>query len=455
MPSLKSKNKKVNIFETSITKGLFSLAWPIILTNLLQTIYNITDAYFLGKLGPKEFSVPTLVFPIIFVFISLASGFSNAGSSMVAQYTGMDEKHNAEKSAAQTILTVFFISILIMIIGLILSNSLVSIMQVGQDVHELSVFYLRVILMGMPFLFFMELIAGIFRGWGNSVIALKFMFFAVITNIILDPILIFVFDWGVIGAAVATIVSRGIFALIFAYILFSGKLGFKVHFSDFKPDFRFIKKVISIGLPASLGQSVTAFGFTIITSVVSQFGPIVISAYGVGNRINSMVVMFSVGMSLATGAMSAQFIGAGHKEKAVETVRKAGGITFTVILGISALLFFFGQYVTKFFINDPQVIEVGVTFFKLVSFSLPFFSLMDIFMGTLRGTGHTIQSTIVDMVRLWGIRIPLIFFMAESFGFEGVFYAMIISNMSAMMLAFLFIKFGNWKERVVEEYNEA
>jgi Na+-driven multidrug efflux pump len=223
---------------------------------------------------------------------------------------------------------------------------------------------------------------------------------------------------------------------------------------DFKPDFRFIKKVLSIGLPASLGQSVTAFGFTIITSVVSQFGPVVISAYGVGNRINSMVVMFAVGMSLATGAMAAQFIGADHKEKAVETVRKAGVITFITILGISILLFFFGQYITQFFINDPEVIEVGVIFFQLVSFSLPFFALMDIFMGTLRGTGHTIQSTIVDMVRLWGIRVPLILIMSETWGYKGVFYAMIISNVSAMILSFLFIKFGNWKDRIVEDYSE-
>jgi Na+-driven multidrug efflux pump len=168
-----------------------------------------------------------------------------------------------------------------------------------------------------------------------------------------------------------------------------------------------------------------------------------------------MVVMFATGMSLATGAMVAQFVGADHKEKAVETVRKAGIITFSTILGISVLLFFYGQYITQFFINDPEVIEVGVTFFKLVSFSLPFFSLMDIFMGTLRGTGHTIQSTIVDMVRLWGIRVPLILIMSETWGFRGVFYAMIISNISAMLLSFLFIKFGNWKDRVVEDYDKS
>lgn len=454
MPKMSKIAKKVNVFDVSITRGLLMLAWPIILANLLQTVYNITDAYFLGKLGPKEFSVPTIVFPIVFVFISLASGFSNAGSSMVAQYTGMGEKHNAEKSAAQTILTVFLISIVIMAVGLLLSDFLVSLMQVSPDIHELGVFYLRIILLGLPFLFSMELIAGIFRGWGNSVISLNLMFFAVVTNIILDPIFIFVMDWGVIGAAVATIISRGTFAGVFAYILFSGKLGFKVHMKDFKPDFKFIKKVLSIGLPASLGQSVTALGFTIITSVISQFGPIVTSAYGVGNRINSMVVMFAGGMSLATGAMVAQFIGAEHKDKAVETVRKAGIITFSIILGLSTLLFFFGQYITQFFINDPEVIEVGVTFFKLVSFSLPFFSLMDIFMGTLRGTGHTIQSTIVDMIRLWGIRVPLILIMSETWGFEGVFYAMIISNISAMILSFLFIKFGNWKNKVVEDYSE-
>jgi putative MATE family efflux protein len=451
---IQQRNQKINIFEGSIKSVLFKLAWPIILTNILQTIYNITDAFFLGKLGKIEFSVPTITWPIIFIFISLASGFSHAGSSMVSQYTGMKDKTMAEKSAANTIVTIVVLSIVIMFIVLLFSPNIISIMKVSQEVFDLSVQYMNIIVLAMPFMFLMELSAGIYRGWGNSFIALKFTFLSVIINIILDPIFIFYFDFGVLGAALATFLARSIIACYFMFTLIKGTYGFKIDIKYFKPDFRLIKKVLQIGFPASIGQSITSIGFTIIMGVVSSFGTVVVSAYGVGNRINSMVVMFAIGMELATASMCGQFIGADEPEKAEETVKKAAFITFSIILSISFLLFFFGQYVTRFFINDPEVIEMGKVFFKMVSFSLPFFATMSIFMGALRGTGHTVQSTTVDMIRLWVIRIPLVVFMADIYGFKGIFIAMIISNISAMVLAYLFLKFGNWKIRVVEKYEK-
>lgn len=444
--------KKVDIFNQPVEKALMKLAWPIIVSNLLQTVYNITDAFFLGKLGKVEFSAPTVAWPIIFVFISLAGGFSQAGTSMVAGYTGMDNKKMAEKSAAQSMLTVTVISVAVMTIGLIFGKYFLNFMKVSDDVFELSHSYLNVILISMPFMFFMELISGIFRGWGNSFVPMMITGLSVTLNVILDPVFIFKFNLGVNGAAVATLISRIIFAGYFLYIIFSGKMGFQVHIKDFKPDFRYINKVLTIGLPSSVGQSVSAVGFAIITGVISAFGPAVISAYGVGNRITNIIVMVAAGLGFATSTMAGQYIGGNKPEKASETVRKASVTTFLIVMSFSVLLFFFGKYVTIFFINDEEVIKIGVKFFKLVSFSLPFFATMSILVGAMRGTGHTMQATVVDLLRLWAVRVPLVIFMADRFGFVGVFYAMIISNIFALVLSYIFLKFGNWKEKVVHEF---
>lgn len=452
---MKSNNKslnKIDVFSIPIKKGLFMLAWPIILSNLLETIYNITDAFFLGKLGPVEFSAPTVSFPIIFVFISLAAGFSHAGSAMVAQYTGMGEKENSEKAAAQTILTVIIASTIIMILGLVFSGIFLRAMNVPENVYDYALGYIRLIFMSIPWLFLNATIAGAFRGWGNSLIALKFNFVAVTINILLDPLFIFYFGLGVNGAAIATFIARGSISILFLIVLISGKLGFRVHAKDFIPDLRYINKVIKIGLPSSFGQATTAFGFTIITGVVAGFGAEVIAGYGVGNRIVSMIVMFAIGISLATAAMVGQFIGAERQDLAKETIKVSSGFTFSIVFIVSTLLFFFGQYVTRFFINDPEVIQIGKTFFSLVSFSLPFFATMKVFQETLRGTGHTIQSTIVDIIRLWGVRIPLVIWFSNMWGFEGIFYAMLISNISALGVALLFFKKGDWKYKVVEKY---
>lgn len=443
-------NGKVDILNSSIGKALFKLAWPLVLTNLLQTMYNITDAFFLGKLGTAEFSAPTLAQPIMFVFIALGAGFSQAGSTIIAQYTGMKRQDLAEKNAAQAILTTLVLSSVFSLVGILSARAIVSQMALSKYTIDLAVTYMVIELASVPFMFVMQLNSGILRGWGNSVIALRLTFVSVMMNVVLDPIFIFGFKQGVAGAAIATFISRFVIAVYFTYLMFSGKYGFKLRVKDFKPDFSSIMQVIKIGLPASFGQAVTSLGFTIIMGVVSRFGVEVVSAYGVGQKISQLMVNFASGVSLACASMIGQFLGADRPDLASRTVKKAAIFTFSVALAVSTLLFFFGHNVTQFFVNDPKVIEMGEIYFRLISFSLPFFTTLSVFMDTLRGSGHTVQSTIVDIVRLWGIRIPIVTILAEKYGFRGVFYGMIISNISAMFLAMAFLVFGNWKKKIVK-----
>jgi len=443
-------NGKVDILNSSIGKALFKLAWPLVLTNLLQTMYNITDAFFLGKLGTAEFSAPTLAQPIMFVFIALGAGFSQAGSTIIAQYTGMKRQDLAEKNAAQAILTTLVLSSVFSLVGILSARAIVSQMALSKYTIDLAVTYMVIELASVPFMFVMQLNSGILRGWGNSVIALRLTFVSVMMNVVLDPIFIFGFKQGVAGAAIATFISRFVIAVYFTYLMFSGKYGFKLRVKDFKPDFSSIMQVIKIGLPASFGQAVTSLGFTLIMGVVSRFGVEVVSAYGVGQKISQLMVNFASGVSLACASMIGQFLGADRPDLASRTVKKAAIFTFSVALAVSTLLFFFGHNVTQFFVNDPKVIEMGEIYFRLISFSLPFFTTLAVFMDTLRGSGHTVQSTIIDIVRLWGIRIPIVTILAEKYGFRGIFYGMIISNISAMFLAMAFLVFGNWKKKIVK-----
>jgi len=443
-------NGKVDILNSSIGKALFKLAWPLVLTNLLQTMYNITDAFFLGKLGTAEFSAPTLAQPIMFVFIALGAGFSQAGSTIIAQYTGMKRQDLAEKNAAQAILTTLVLSSVFSLVGILSARAIVSQMALSKYTIDLAVTYMVIELASVPFMFVMQLNSGILRGWGNSVIALRLTFVSVMMNVVLDPIFIFGFKQGVAGAAIATFISQFVIAVYFTYLMFSGKYGFKLRVKDFKPDFSSIMQVIKIGLPASFGQAVTSLGFTLIMGVVSRFGVEVVSAYGVGQKISQLMVNFASGVSLACASMIGQFLGADRPDLASRTVKKAAIFTFSVALAVSTLLFFFGHNVTQFFVNDPKVIEMGEIYFRLISFSLPFFTTLAVFMDTLRGSGHTVQSTIIDIVRLWGIRIPIVTILAEKYGFRGVFYGMIISNISAMFLAMTFLVFGNWKKKIVK-----
>ncbi|EKF48612.1 damage-inducible protein [Thermosipho africanus H17ap60334] len=448
---------RVDIFNRGIFSSLFLLSWPLIISNLMQTFYNAVDGYFLGKLGKIEFSAPTIVWPIIFVFISLSIGFSQAGVTLVAQFTGAKDKKLAQKSAGQSLLTSTLIGVIFSIFSIIISRPIIMAVagKESAEVVDYAVKYFNIIMLGLPFGFIFNTVSSIIRGWGDSKFTMNLMLISTIINIILDPLLIFgigVFPkMGVVGAALATTIARIIAALMAIESLFKGKRGFKIHLRDLTPDWQLIKKVFRIALPSSLSMSITSLGFVFIMRFVSSFGPTVVSAYGVGNRIINFITMISFGIANSVTAMVGQFLGAGDVKSAEKTLKVAFWTNFTIVFFLSTLTFFFGGQLTKFFINEKDVIEVGYIFFRYVSFSLPFFTSMSVFVHALVGAGRTDLSMIVDITRLWGIRVPLVAFFSTKFGFTGLFFAMIISNVSALLLAYLFIKFSNWKKPITRD----
>jgi len=446
---------RVDVFNRGIFSSLFLLSWPIVISNLMQTLYNAVDAYFLGKLGKIEFSAPTIVWPLIFVFISLSIGFTQAGVTLVAQYTGAKNEFNAKKAAGQVLLISTILGIVLSIVGIIISRPIISLIagQESIEVVDYAVSYFNLIMIGLPFAFIFNSASSILRGWGDSKFTLNIMFISTVLNIILDPVLIFGLlglpKMGVNGAAVATTIARVVAAIISINHLFTGKRGFKITLKCLKPDLFLIKRVFKIGLPGSISMTFTSLGFVVIMRFVSSFGPTVVSAYGVGNRIINFITMISFGIGNSVTTMIGQFLGAKDIKNAEKTVKIAFITNFAIIFSLSLLTFFFGGHLTKFFINDPEVIQVGYLFFRYVSFSLPFFTSMAVFTNTLIGAGRTDLSMIVDIMRLWGIRVPLIWLFSSRFGFKGLFIAMIISNISALIVAGLIVKFANWKKPII------
>ncbi len=444
--------RRVDFSSGSIFKSIILLAWPVVISNLLQTGYNVIDAFWLGKLGKTAFSAPTIAWPVIFIGMSFAFGFSVAANSLVAQYIGNKDEKNAKLVIGQSLTLSILISLILAIIGVVFSKNIMTLMGAKGEILKLSSQYMSIIYAGGPFAFIMFTIGGALRGYGDSKTAMYFTIFSVIANVVLDPLMIFGIGFpkmGVAGAAVATIVSRGIASAYALYIIFFGEKSFTISIKDLKFHSKMMFKIFKVGLPTSIGQSITAFGFSFVMSVVTRFGPAVVSAYGVGNRIISMISMLAGGVSTAVSTGVGQTLGAGQINRAKSCIRVGAWTNFLVVTFLSTLTFFYGQYVTGFFINDPEVIKMGVIFFNLISFSLPFFAVMMIFVAAINGSGHTIQATIINITRLWGIRVPSVIIFANLYGFKGVFYAMILSNISAMLLAYAFVKAGKWQTPII------
>ncbi|ODN31141.1 MATE family efflux transporter [Fervidobacterium thailandense] len=446
---------RVDVLNSSIEHALFHLSWPLIVSMGLQTIYNIVDSYFLGKLGPVQFSASTITWPVIFTFISLAMGFANAGVAIVSQNEGKGDRESVARSTGQLYLLTLTVGILATLVGILFSREIVNGIagRKSADVVPYALRYYVVDMLGLPLVFVINSTTAVMRAVGDSRFGMRVTLYMNILNMVFDPLLIFGLGpfprLGVEGAAWATNIGRTVAAIICIKSIFGHKRAISVRRSDFRPDWRLIKLILKLGLPNALGMSVTSAGFAVIMRYVAMFGPVVISAYGIGNRVTNLVSMVSFGLAGAVSTMVGQFIGARRYDDAERAVSRAFFWNVVIIGILSVITFIFGKEVTRFFIDDPAVIDMGEIYFRYISFSMPIFTAYMIYNSALVGAGKTILTMIGDIVRLWGIRIPIIGALAVTMGFRGIFVGMIVSNLIVFFMTYAFFKFSDWRKAIV------
>ncbi len=444
--------RRINVINEPMTPALLKLAWPSVVSMLVQTIYNMIDAFWLGKLGKIAISAPTIAWNIIFLFISIGSGLSVAGLALVSQHSGASNNEKASFVGGQVISFTFVLSLIIGAVGGFGSGWMLNVLNIPAEMVPATEVYMRTILFGMPFTYLMFAFNSLFSGWGDTFTPMVLSVISVTMNAVLDPLMIFGIGFPrmeVFGAALATVISRGVIVVVALFLIFRGKTTFKIKIKYLIPDFKEIRKIIKIGLPSSFGQSVTSFAFVIITSMIAGFGPVATSAFGVGNRIISLATMFSFGIAQATSTMVGQYLGARMRSDAYKVVWKSVALNMIVVGAICTLTFFFGKELTAFFINDPEVLVEGQRYFSIVSFSIPFFASFSIFDSALRGSGHTMKSMVMNIFRLWGIRLPVIYLLGESMGTVGLWYAMLASNLIVCVMAGIVIMRKKWLRSVI------
>ena len=452
------KNIKPNIpnklTEGSITKSIFALSVPIVVSNLLQTAYNLTDTFWVGRLGANALAAVSLSFPIIFLIISLGGGFGTAGSILVAQFKGKEASTEVNHISGQTYLMMTIVSVVLAIAGILLSPLIVELMGAEKVVMHEAVQYMKISFIGMIFTFTYFAFQSLMRGVGDVKTPMYIVLFTVLLNLVLDPLFIFglgVFPpMGVTGAALATLLAQAIASLIGISLLLSGKYNIHLKSKHLKADFPIIKKIFRLGLPSSLEQSGRALGMLAMTFLVARFGTTIIATYGIGMRILSFIIIPSIGLAMATSTLVGQNIGAGKIERA-ETIAKRSMLAGFLIMSFSGLiLFIFAREITAAFIpNDPEVIKEGAYLVKVLSVTFGFVSLQQITTGVLRAAGQTLTAMLITIISLWLLRFPIATVLAfyTSLSFIGLWWSFPIANIISVAIVLTIFFKGSWKEK--------
>jgi len=451
---------KEQILNGPIIKTLFLLGWPIMISSLLSTAYTLADTFWLGRLEESKYAVAALQisWPIIFLLISIAFGFGAAGVALVSQYTGAKKHEEAERSAGQVLSISLLFGLSMAVIGFFLSPFIVYSMGLEEKVSYFSILYIRIIFLGLPFMFGSFTFGFIMRAYGDTITPMIVDGIAVILNIILDPILIFgMFGlprMGVLGAGLATILTQSLATAIALYLLFKGKVGIKLKLDYLKPEKEKIKKIFRIGIPASIGNSGTAFGFLILMYVLARLpnSTVVLAAYGVGDRIINLVFISINGLAVGISTVLGQSLGANNIKRAEEAAKKGMFTMFPILVACSVFLVLFRTEAIGFFINDPEVVNEGANFIKCIIIGIPFFGIFAAITASFQGSGHNVPTMVLDLSRLWALRIPLAYLLGIYLGMNstGVWIGMALSNIVGTVIALIFFETGVWKKKVIE-----
>jgi len=453
----------------AITPKLTSLAWPLVAGNLLQTFYNLADMFWVGRVSPEAVAAVSLMFPTSWMFVSVAMGLTAASVALVSQHVGAGNDRQADNVVAQTLLLTVALSLVLATVGYAFREPLVTLVGARGEVYTAALAYIEVLFVAIPFTFLFFVFRAVLRGAGDTKTAMWLMVFSAGLNVVLDPFLILGYGpfpaWGTRGAAVATLISRVLVAIVGVYILVKGEWGVRLRLEDLRPDWPVLKKLVTVGSPATVDGAARSFAAVAMAALVARFGPIPTAAYGVGVRLMSVswTVSGAVGQAAATGV--GQNLGADTPDRAAEVTWKATAGTMAVLFGAGGLMFAFPGVAMRIFIGDPAVVAEGVRFLRIIGPFLAFFGGLMVVQGGFRGAGDTTVAMALSFLSRWLLRIPLALVFAYggtvtvaglslsgfAWGVTGLWWAWAASAVGSFVVGVLWFGLGRWKEGVVEK----
>lgn len=449
-----SNNRTRDFTTGSILKHLVAFSWPMFLGNFLQALYNTVDTFWVGRfLGTEALGAVSASFPIIFFLVALAIGFTISTTILVSQYYGAKDQEGVSRVINTSIFLMVISSIIVTTVGLLFYKQIFRLISLPESLVKPAGEYLVIILGGIIFAFFYNLLSAIMRGFGDSLTPLYFLAIAAVINIILDPLFILgigpIPAMGIAGVAYATVIAQAISVVFGLIYLFKKAKIATWDRSLIKPDGFILKQLITIGTPAGIQQALVSIAMLFLSSLVNRNGEIVVAAYGLGGRIDQFAFIPAQSVALAVSALVAQNLGANKPERVREVWRYSNLLTTAIAASITVAIWFFPDFWARIFTTDLAVREMTVTYLRIVSLSYVVYSLMFTTGGLCRGAGDTFIAMGVSLLSLWLIRLPLATFLSNTMqmGPRGIFLGIAISPVVGLGLNHLYYRSGRWQKR--------
>lgn len=430
-----------------ISEAVILLAIPMILELSLESVFAVVDMFFVGKLGQNAIATVGLTEGLISIVYSVAIGLSTGATAIVARRIGEKDPDGGAHAGAQSLILACLVSIIMGVLGVVFASDLLALMGASDEVVRDGTVFAQIQLGGSLVIVLLFLINGIFRGAGDAAMAMKSLWFASGANIILCPIMIHFF--GLDGAAIATVMGRGVGVAYQCAHLFRGNRELKFKWSHFSLDVPVISNVIRIASPASVQFLIGGGSWIVLTRLVAEVGGMSAAAgYQIAARSFMFFMLPAWGLSNAAATLVGQNLGAKEFDRAEQSVWVTVKFAMIVMAFVTLIFLFLPETIVRIFTDDPAIVGYGTLSLRIFGSGFMFFGAGMVLTQALNGSGDTKMPTWINFIALWLFGTPLAYALALGLDWKvmGVLVSFPASNVLLAILAYYVFKRGRWKK---------
>ena len=449
---MQKKNLENDLTQGSVAKQLIMFALPFMLSNLIQTFYNVADMLIVGNyVGSEGISGVNIGGQVTFIMTNIVIGLSVGGTVVIAQYLGAGNKKAMNESISTLITFLLGAAVVLTVSMLLLSDKILHLIQTPPEAYAQAREYLNITLAGTIFIFGYNAFSAILRGLGDSKRPLIFVGIACIVNVFLDLLLVGVFDMEAAGAAYATIASQALSMIACIVYLKRSDFEFDFKLSSFKFYKERFSMLLKVGIPISIQNVVVNFSFLVLTAIANGMGVSASAAVGVVGKYNGFAILPAIAVGSSVSAMVAQNMGAGLIERAKKTFHTGFVLAFSFSLVVFAITQLIPEQILSLFGDDSEMIAAGVQYIRIFSIDYLFVPATFCLNGIITGSGHTIISALGGIASSLAFRIPLaiLFGVVWDKGMWGLGIAAPAATVSTTLILFIYYMSGRWKYNTV------
>ncbi|MEM6457149.1 MAG: MATE family efflux transporter [Acidobacteriota bacterium] len=436
-------------------RAVLLLSIPMILELALESVFALVDAIFVSRLGSDAVAAVGITESLLTLVYAVAIGLSAACTAMVARRTGEHDPEMAARSGMQAVLLALFGAAITGTIGVLMPARLLRMMGASEEVVAIGVPYTTLVIGGSVMVYLLFIINAAFRGAGDAGLAMRALWVANLTNIVLDPILIFglgpIPAFGLTGAGIATVVGRGVGVGLQVFILVRGRGALRPRFADVLPDRELLARLLRIAWTGVVQYLLATASWVVLVRLLSSFGSSAIAGYTLGLRVLIFLLLPGWGMSNAAATLVGQNLGAGQPERAARAAWITTGAVMIYFAVAGGAMILFGPWAMGLLSNDPIAQQVGIDLLRIMGIIFVFDGVAMVMTQALNGAGDTATPSVLYAIGYWAFQLPLAWLLALQwdFGPRGVIYAIAAAQiLVAAMTAYVFQR-GRWKQQVV------